>query len=579
MIGMKRIIPPQLFVWQAPCYTRLKMVNNFIKNSRKILSRRQNNILSAASVLMIAVFLSRLLGLLRDRFLAGTFFGADTAWQLDVYFAAFRLPDMIFQLLVVGALSAAFIPVFSKNLLKDKKEAWHIASTVITIGLVLFLLLALLLVVFAQPLSRLIAPTFSLKELNLMVNLTRVLIIAQASFLVSNFITGILQSHHHFLVPALSPIAYNLGIIFGILVLSPIFGIFGPALGVILGALLHLLVQLPLAKAIGFRFKPSFDLKNKGVRRIGRLMLPRTLALAVNQIELTVAVFIATSLSAGSLSIFYFAQHLNALPVGLFGATIGQAALPSLSQEYNQQSLEKFKQLLLSSLNQVLFLSLPASMILLVLRLPAVRLVFGARGFPWEATLLTGKTVAFFAISVFAQSAIQILVRGFYALSNTKTPLILGALAVIINVSLSFLFVYSLNLGVLGLALAISITSFFHAIVLLIFLSRLLGGFNKASLFTPFIKMSLATIITGVFLWAPLRIFDRYILNTAKTIDLIILAVLTTTIGLSVYLLFSKIFKIKELNSFISLIKRISNYRKILSQTEEILEPSVPPQS
>jgi len=556
----------------------LKMVNNFFKNGRRLLSRRQNNILSAASVLMIAVFFSRLLGLLRDRFLAGTFFAADSAWQLDVYFAAFRLPDMIFQLLVVGALSAAFIPVFSKYLLKNKREAWHIASTIITIGIVLFFVLALLLIIFTKPLSRLIAPTFSLKELNLMVGLTRVLIIAQLSFLVSNFITGILQSHRHFIVPALSPIAYNLGIIFGILALSPIFGIFGPAIGVILGALLHLLVQLPLVKAIGFRFKFSFDIKNKGVRRIGRLMLPRTLALAVNQIELTVAVFIATSLSAGSLAIFYFAQHLNALPVGLFGATIGQAALPSLSQEYSQKSLEKFKSLFLSSLNQVLFLSLPASMILLILRLPVVRLAFGAKGFPWEATILTGKTVALFAVSVFAQSAIQILVRGYYAISNTKTPLFLGAIAVVLNVYLSFLFVYSFNLGVLGLALAISITSFFHASVLFFFLSRILGGFNKKDLFIPFVKMSLATIITGFALWIPLRVLDRYILNTTKTINLLILTVLTTTIGLSVYLVLSKIFKIKELNSFISLIKRIGNYKKILSQTEKTLESAVPPQ-
>lgn len=555
------------------------MVTKFLKNSRQILTRRQNSILSAASVLMVAVFLSRLLGLLRDRFLAGIFFGSNSAWQLDVYFAAFRLPDMIFQLLVVGALSAAFIPVFSQYLEKDKQQAWHIASTIITLGLSLFFVFALILVIFTQPLSRLIAPTFSPQELRLMVNLTRVLVIAQASFLVSNFITGILQSYHHFIIPALSPIAYNLGIIFGILVLSPILGIYGPALGVIIGALLHLLIQLPLARTLGFRFRLSFDLVHTGVRRIGRLMLPRTLALAVTQIELTVAVFIATSLSAGSLAIFYFAQHLNALPVGLFGATIGQAALPSLSQETSKKSLQKFKSLLLSSLNQVLYLSLPAGMILLILRLPAVRLAFGAKGFPWEATLLTGKVVALFAISVFAQSAIQILVRGFYALANTKTPLVLGTLAVIVNVFLSFFLTYSLKLGVLGLALAISLASFLHAGLLLFFLSRSIGGFGKKKLLIPFLKMSSATILTGFALWVPLRVLDRYILNTTKTLHLVILAVITTSIGLSVYFLLSKIFKIKELNSFINLFKRLKNLPRFLSHTEKVLEAPITPQS
>jgi putative peptidoglycan lipid II flippase len=555
------------------------MVTKFLQNSRRLLNKRQSSILSAASVLMIAVFLSRLLGLLRDRFLAGTFFGPDTTWQLDVYFAAFRLPDMIFQLLVVGALSAAFIPVFTKYLVKDKQEAWHIASTVITLGFSLFLLLAIVLAIFAQPLSRLIAPTFSPSELQLMTSLTRVLIIAQGSFLVSNFMTGILQSHRHFIIPALSPIAYNLGIIFGILVLSPFLGIYGPALGVIIGAFLHLLVQLPLTKTLGFRFRPSFNITHPGVRRIGRLMLPRTLALAVSQIELTVAVFIATSLSAGSLAIFYFAQHLNALPVGLFGATIGQAALPSLSQQSSPRSLNRFKSLLLSSLNQVLYLSLPASMILLILRLPAVRLAFGAKGFPWEATLLTGKVVALFAISVFAQSAIQILVRGFYALANTRTPLFLGSLAVITNVFLSFLLVYRFHLGVLGLALAISLASFLHAGLLLISLFRLVGGFDKQKFFIPFIKMSLATLITGVALWIPLRVLDRYILNTTKTLHLIILSIITTAIGLSVYLFFSKLFKIKELDSFINLAKRLTNFKRLLSQTKKVFQSPVSQQS
>ena len=550
------------------------MVGKIIKNSSSFLNRKQSNILSAATVLMLAVFLSRILGLLRDRFLAGTFFSADTAWQLDVYFAAFRLPDMIFQLLVVGALSAAFIPVFSKVLLRNKDQAWRLASTVITLGVSLFLILGLVLVIFAYPLNRLIAPSFSLKELDLMVKLTRLLIIAQGSFLVSNFFTGILQSHHHFIIPALSPIAYNLGIIFGILVLSPIFGIYGPVFGVILGALLHLIVQLPLTRSLGFKFKPSFDLSRPGVRQIGRLMLPRTLALAVTQIELTVAVFIATSLSAGSLSIFYFAQHLNALPVGLFGATIGQAALPSLSQSSSEgNSLVKFKSLFLSSFNQVLYLSLPASMILLILRIPAVRLAFGAKNFPWQATLLTGQVVALFAISVFAQSAIQILVRGFYAVNNTKIPLIIGALSVILNVFLSFFLTFKLDLQVLGLALAISISSFFQCLLLFIALNKLVNGFKKIDLLFPFLKMSLATLITGFFLWGPLRLLDTYILNTAKTSQLVLLVIIVCLIGLSVYLGLSKLFKIKELNSFLSLLKRLPHFKRLLSHSKPVLEP------
>ncbi|KKT46626.1 MAG: Integral membrane protein MviN [Candidatus Beckwithbacteria bacterium GW2011_GWC2_47_9] len=533
-------------------YLNPRMVNH--------LFRKQNSVLSAAAILMTAVLVSRLLGLLRDRFLAAYFFDPASAGQLDVYFAAFRLPDMVFQLLVVGALAAAFIPVFSSYFIKDKTEAWHVASTVISLGLVFFLLLAGLIFFLSEPLSRLIAPSFSAQEMVLMVTITRWLLLAQLSFLISNFLTGILQSQQHFIVPALAPIVYNLGIIIGILSLSPIMGIFGPVAGVILGAFLHLVIQLPLVQATGFKFKLSFDWRHPGVRRIGRLMLPRTLALAVSQIELTVAVFIATALPAGSLAIFYFAQHLNSLPVGLFGATIGQAALPALAQTAQDSSLLKFKQLLISSLNQVLYLSMPAGMILLILRLPAVRLAFGARSFPWEATLLTGQAVALFAISVFAQSAIQILVRGFYALSNTRSPFVIGASAVAVNVFLSFIFVYRFGLGILGLALAISLASFLHLGLLFWRLSRILGGFSADEFYLPVAKMTVATLLTGLSLWLPFRLLDKYIFNTTRTLELVGLSAVTVLIGLLVYGALSYLFKIKELNHFFDLIKKVRHF-------------------
>jgi len=520
---------------------------------------------------MLAVFLSRILGLLRDRFLAGAFFDAANSWQLDAYFAAFRLPDMIFQLLVVGALSAAFIPVFSDYLIKQKNQAWYLASSVINLGLLLFLFLGALVVIFAPQFSRLIAPNFPPHQLKLMTDLTRVLVVAQFSFLVSNFLTGILQSHQYFLIPALSPLAYNLGIIFGIIFLAPFLGIYGPALGVIIGSLLHLLVQVPLTFKLGFHYYPVLDFSHPGVRRIGRLMLPRALALAVNQIELTFAVFLATSLPAGSLAIFYFAQHLNSLPVGLFGATIGQAVLPSLSQNASRQTLVKFKTLLVDSVNQVLYLSLPAGMMLLILRIPIVRLAFGTRNFPWEATLLTGKVVALFAVSVFAQSVVQVFVRGFYALSNTRLPLFLAILAVAANISFSLLFVYYFKLGVLGLAAAISLASFIQAAGLFYFLYLAVGGFTRRELLYPFIKMSLATIITGVCLWIPLRVLDLYLLNTTKTFDLIILTLLVSFIGLAVFVVLSLVLKIKELDSFLTVIRKLVPFKTII-------EP-LPPQS
>jgi putative peptidoglycan lipid II flippase len=310
-------------------------------------------------------------------------------------------------------------------------------------------------------------------------------------------------------------------------------------------------------------------LKLKGVRRIGKLMLPRTLALAVNQIELTLAVFLASSLTAGSLSIFYFAQHLQALPVGLFGLTIGQAALPMLSREDHNKT--KFKTLFLSSFKQILYFALPASALLLVLRVPLVRIAFGTKNFTWEATLLTGKVVAAFAISVAAQAVIQILVRAFYALQDTKTPLWIGAISVTINVTLAFWFIRGLNMGVIGLGLALSIAGIIQAVLLFIILDFKVGKFDMPSYIIPFLKMLLATLLTGVSLWVPMRFLDHFILDTTRTLELIILTTVASAIGFMVYIIFSKLLQIEEMEQFLSILKKFGSWKKILSQSEETL--------
>lgn len=551
------------------------MMKNFWRNGRLLFSRKQVNILSAATVIMMAVLLSRLLGLLRDRLLAGTFFGGQE-WQLDVYFAAFRIPDMLFQLLVLGALSAAFIPVFSRYLEKEEKEAFRLSSSVINFLTVFFVLAGALVFIFAHPLTRLIAPTFTPAETSLMVSLMRIMLFAQLFFCLSNFLTGIIQSRQRFLVPALSPVVYNLGIIFGIVVLSPWLGIYGPTVGVVLGAFLHLIIQLPLALKLGFTYSFVFDWRHPGVREIGRLTLPRALALGVNQIELTVAVFLATSLAAGSLSIFYFAQHLMNLPIGLFGSAIGQAALPTLSRESGEKSYVKFKETFLSSFNQILYLVLPASAILLVLRIPAVRIVFGAASFPWKATLLTGRVLAVFSLSIAAQAVIQLLVRGFYALHDTKTPFWVGTVAVFTNVALSFLFILKYGWGILGLAWAITLASLLQAGLLLFFFDRAVGGFARKEFFLPLIKMGLATILTAIALWVPMRLLDQFILDTTRTINLVILTIIATFSGMIVYLFLSYLLKITALKSFIDLAKRLGRWRLILRESEEIISTPNP---
>ncbi|HEX8923217.1 MAG TPA: lipid II flippase MurJ, partial [Patescibacteria group bacterium] len=274
-----------------------------IKERLNLLSfKKSDSILSASIVLALTFAISAILGYLRSRFLYAAFFKCCVL-DLDAYNAAFRIPDLIFKLLVTGALSASFIPVFTSHLHRDEKEAYKMASTVINLLLIVFIAASLIVLVFARPLAGIIASGFTPSQLDLMANLTRLLLIAQIFFLVSNFLTGILQVHQIFLIPALSPILYNIFIIASIFLLAPIFGIYGPTYGAIVGAFFHLFIQLPSIKKVGFKYSVFLDTNMKGVKEVIRLMIPRTLSLGLDEIENTVTLFFASSLAAGSLSL------------------------------------------------------------------------------------------------------------------------------------------------------------------------------------------------------------------------------------------------------------------------------------
>lgn len=522
---------------------------------------------------MITVFLSRILGLLRDRMLTARFLPQE----LGIYFAAFRLPNLIFELLVMGALSTAFIPVFSRYLSRKKEEeAFKMASSVINIGTLIFFLIALPLVIFSSEISSLIAPGFSKEEVRLMASFTRIMILFQVfPLIIGNFLTGILQSYNRFLIPALAPIAYNVGIILGILFLSSRLGLYGPVLGVALGAFLFMMIQVPIAISLGYRHFLFFDPFEKGVREVGRLMLPRTLGLGVSQIGITVDLILASLLGAKSVAVFNFAEHLQQLPVGLFGAPIAQAALPSLSRFWAKKDVEQFKKVFLASFHQILFLVLPSSIILIVLRIPIVRLIFGAARFDWEATLLTGKTLAFFSLSLFAQSLIHLLARGFYALYDSRTPVKIGAACIFINIFLSTLFIKYLFLPIYALSLSTSIASFLDCFLLLFFLDKKIGGFRKSEVFWPTLKIFVASAVTGVFLYIPMKLLDQLVFDTTRTINLIILTGIASFCGVSCYLFLAWFLEIEEVATFLSLVKRLTGVRRMFFETSrEILNGS-----
>lgn len=536
-----------------------------VANLFSLLSTRQNTILSGATVLMLAVSGSKILGLVRDRLLADTF---ETK-TLDIIFAAFSLPDLIFQLLIFGALSVAFIPVFTDYLNhKGEKEAFYFAANTLNISLLLFLIAASLSFIFVSPLNSILLPGFSGEQKSAADELTRIILFGQVMLLLGTLFIGISQSFQRFIFSALAPVVYNLGWIFGIIFLSPQYGIKGAAYGVVLGAFLHMLIQLPLIYSLGFRFRLSLDFYNSGVKEIIKLMSFRNIGLVFEQIGDRIAIALASLITYPSITLLTFSQHLFILPISLFGQTIASAALPVLSREYSRGEKESFKITLLTTMHQILFLTLPAAAILIVLRIPVVRLVFGADKFNWADTVLTGRTVAFFAVGLAAQAAILLLIRGFYALKDTKTPAIVSILSVAIYIWLGFLLIRVFAFDVWGLGLSYAVSTNISFVLLLYFLGQKVGGFPQDSLILPALKMLLAAVVAAIALYIPIKALDQLVFDTTRTINLLILTGIASFFGLSVYLILVWVMKVKELSTFINLLKRVTRPKSVLNSKE-----------
>lgn len=544
---------------------------------REIFLRKQSSILSAALIIMITYGLSHVLGLVKSRLLISYFFGGNAA-LLDVYYASMIIPETVFQLLVMGALSAAFIPIFSKYLARDEKQAWEVAGLTVNSVLLVMVLVTIAIFIFARPLAILVAPGFSASQISIMVNLLRVMLFSQIFFALSGFLTGTIQSNQRFLLPAIAPLAYNLGIILGIVLLTPFLGIYGPAAGMVFGAVLHMAIQLPVAISLGFKFVPRFNFKHPGVIEIIKLMPPRMLAMGIDQVEQFTAVILASQLVSGSLSLFNVARLLYAIPTLLFGSTIGQAALPALSSLAAQKKWPEFRKTLMDSCLQVIFLALPICVLLIVLRVPVVRLAFGAKTFPWEATLLTGKTLAVLLISAGFYAVMQIIVRAYYALHDTTTPLIVGIIAAVVNVVLSIVFVNTFNLGIIGIASALSITSVVETLILSGILLHKQFPTEEISLAgKSFFKLIFLGFATGMGLWIPMQLLDQFVFDTTRTLPLLILTIITSVIGLSLYLVLSYILKIDQFSAVLGLWERIKSWRSYLAapaRSEPIILPT-----
>jgi len=563
---------------------------SMFKKAKKLLFGQQHSVLTAASLIMVMIILSRILGLVRQRVLAHFF----TAGELSLFFAAFRLPDTIFEVLVYGTFASAFIPVFTKKIRDDKspnhKEAWQLAAIIANWGMLLFLVLAVLIIFFAHPLYRLITPGFDIADQTTIANLARILFAAQGFFVISYVLTAVLESSKRFLVPALAPLFYNLGIIIFTVLFSGNFHLLAPTIGVVIGALLHFLIQLPIAYKLGFRFKKML-LITDDVKKIAKLSLPRIIEVSVMQVAKFIELTLSTLISIPAYTYLTFGNSIQLIPVGLFGTSIAKAALPTLARQAD--NMKAFKKTLFETLNQVVFLMAPIVAVLVVCRIPIVRLIFGTDLFSWEATIQTSLVVSAFAFGIFSQAANSILARSFYALHDTKTPVVVSVTSLVLNIILDFLFIIVWGLPVWSLAAAFSVSSILQSIILFILIIKRVHNGAKYKLYKPVFKSLFASFVSGSVMYFILKFFDRsvwvkklsfiadvnlpfenFVLDTRYAGNLLILTAIVGTLGIVVYLVLLYALKSKELQVFIDLIKRIVSKQKYTTIPEEEESPT-----
>lgn len=523
-----------------------------MKSIKSFFSSQQKTVLSAASLVMVMIVASRVLGLIRQRVLASYF----TPTELSLFFAAFRLPDTLFEVLVFGTFSSAFIPIFTKALRGSKKDAWEIAGRVVSIGLLAFSVVAIILGFWSHQIYSVIAPGFSNEETIKIANLARILFLAQGFFVISYVLTGVLESLRRFLVPALAPLFYNLGIIFGTVILSGKFGLMGPTLGVAIGAFAHFLIQYPLAKKLGFKFIWNFK-SNTNVTKIGHLALPRIIDLAFDQIGKTTELFLSSLISAASYTYYIFANTLQLLPVTLFGTALAKAILPLLSRE--DDNPKEFRRILILALFQAMFFTLPLAISLMVLRIPVIRLIYGTKIFDWEATVQTGMVLSVYAVGIVFQTLMSILTRAFFALHDTKTPVKVSFLGLFLLISADFLLVRGFGLPVWALAASFSFSVFVEATILIIMIHRKIGNIINGSFFTKLIKIVIPAFVSGFVMYNFIQFFDmKFFFDTRYTVNLIILTGITFLLGMGIYIGLSLLLKGEELKTIME--KVIPNY-------------------
>ncbi len=510
-------------------------------------------VMRAAGLIMIAILISRLLGFVREMAVTRIFGRTEIT---DAFYAAFNIPDLMYRLLIGGALSAAFIPVFTSYIARgEEEEGWRVASTFINIVVLILLLLTWLGVVFSPKLAPLVAYAFEGEQRELLVFLMRMMFPAVFLTALAGLAKGILESYKYFTSSAFGPVVYNIIIIIAAVLLGPVIGIKGMAIGVVVGALGNLLLQLPfvIKRAKGFRL--VIDLKSPGIRRMGRLMIPSIVGLSVAQINLIVNQNLASGLMPGDITALRLANRLMELPVAIFAMSASTVLFPTLTRQIARGEKDEFKRTISQGFRIVFFMMIPAAVGLLTLRTPIIRLLFERGQFTSMDTEQTAYALFFYSLGVIGVAGVQIGLRAFYALHDTVTPLKIGLFTVSINILLSIIFIRYTQLGHGGLALAYAIASTLNSLSLLVILRNKVGGIGGFTILSSFLRALLCASVMGIVVINVAGISEQ-VYGVATIAGQLYQVGLAIGIGTISYGLCALVFTGPEVRYFFSLIRK-----------------------
>lgn len=531
----------------------MRAMNNLAKKLQSFWQAdATSSLVTSATIIAIASLASRVLGVMRDRVLASSFGAGDV---LDAYYAAFRLPDLLYNLLVVGALSAGFIPVFIAYRQKQRSEHdhWFLVNQFLTVSVVILGAGCALLAIFAPAVVPFITPGFHGEKLELVIMLSRIMFLSPILLGASAIVGGILQSYRQFVMYSLAPMLYNLGIIFGAIYLVPRFGVVGLAWGVVIGALGHLLLQFFSARRLGWRPRLLFEWNHPGLKEIGKLMLPNTLSLSVTQLNIFVLTILASGLESGSLAVFTLATNLVSVPMSLIGVSYALAAFPVLSEHAAKNELVAFRKVFSQTVRRIIFLIVPATVLLLLLRAQIVRVIFGAGAFGWRDTVLTLTVVGFLTVSLFAQALAPLLIRSFYAHHKTWPPFVMGVLSDGLIVAVSLL--VGIHYGVAGLAAAFSFGTIVEIVGLWMLLHWKFGDLGERAVVYGLWRFTLAAISMVVIVQSS-KIWAGALFGTVTAVGIFLQGAVAGGLGLVTYMLVLYAMNSEEVVEFAGVFSR-----------------------